>query len=203
MDPISTKIGGLPWLSWVYDSGPWWAAIVMITADFVTIYYLMWLESLGGGPAPWERSHYKTFLWNDTIFIPLFMAMAVVILQDAPKLDGWYTQPSWHVLLLVAGFTISIFLEVGALKNGQYTMEQELSPSKLWHTFIFGIVFYWLASVLIPILVVHQPAWALILASIGFAGFVYNSHLDATLPFPKDAHLEGSWSKWVWYRREY
>ena len=80
-----------------------------------------------------------------------------------------------------------------------------MSPSKLWHTFIFGVVFYWLMSSLIPVVIegyLHRPG-ALGLVIIAAAGFFYNSYRDATLPFPKDAHLEGSWSKWDWHRRVY
>lgn len=195
---ISEKIGGLPLLSWVYDSGPIPAALIVLGADFGIICLLMLLE----GFPPWQRQLYKTFAWNDTIFIPLYAAVAVVILQQTPQLDGFYTQTWWHVLLLILGFAFSFLMEWNALKVGQYTMSQELSPSKLWHTLIYGVMFYWLTSVLIPIFVVRRPTWAMAIVIITIVGFVYNCYRDATLPFPHDAHLEGSYVPWKWEVRK-
>ncbi|HEY4501754.1 MAG TPA: hypothetical protein VJJ20_01645 [Candidatus Paceibacterota bacterium] len=200
---ISEKIGGLPLLSWVFDHGPIWAGVIVLIADFGIICALMYAE----GIPPTQRTHYKTFLWNDTIFIPLYMAMTVVILQDAPKYVGFYTSWSWHALLLAFGFATSVYLEHTAItgEERQYTISQELSPSKLWHTFIFGIVFYWILSVFIPLLMeafLRPQMWHL-LVLVAAVGFFFNSYRDATLPFPEDAHLEGSWSKWDWHRRKY
>ncbi len=201
---VSEKFGGLAGLDWIFDHGPWFAVIMTIIADFGIICALMHAE----GVPPWERRHYKTFLWNDTVFIPLYMGVAVVVLSDHSGFSGWYTSTWWHVLLLALGFVISFALEVGALKSGQYTMSQELSPSKLWHSFIFGIVFYWLASSIIPVVLAVgtlQPASHAILMfallTVSIVGFGFNMFRDAMLPFPCDAHLEGSWSRWDWHRR--
>ncbi len=194
--PISEKIGALPFLGWVYDDGPWMAAICMILADFGMIYYLMWMESFHGALRPWKRTLYKTFKWNDTIWIPLIMMMVVFILKDAPKLDGWYTSTYWHVFLLAAGFVISFWMEYDALRNGQYTWDQEFAPSKLWHTFVFGIVFYWLLSALVPVIVVHQPLWAVMVLVVGIGCVFHNMRLDAIFPIPHTAYPEWDWSTW-------
>ncbi len=204
---VSHKIGGLPFLSDIFDYGPIGAAVIMFIADFGVIYLLMIAEGFSKeGVMPWHRSHYKTFLWNDTVFIPLYMFMAAVLLRGEPAHSALYTEGWWHVSLLILGFAISLFLEFGAVKFGQYTMRQELSPSKLWHTFIFGIVFYWLASTIIPVLMAASKQKDLtsgILVAAAIIGFVYNTYRDSYLPFPKDAHLEGSWLKWDWHRRSY
>lgn len=192
---ISETIGGLPILSKVYDYGPLWAAIIVFIADYGVICGLMLHESRYGALPPWKRTFYKTFKWNDTVWIPLIMAMAAVILEDAPRLEGWYTSTWWHIFLLAIGFAISLYTEYDALTGSkrQYTWAQELAPSKLWHTLIFGIVFYWLLSALVPVIVVHRPVWAMLLLVIG-VGFVFrNMYLDATLPIPHTAHPEWDW----------
>lgn len=199
---VSEKIGGLPILSEVWNHGPIFAAVVMIVVDFGAICALMWLEGL----PPWKRQHYKTFLWNDTVFIPLWMAMVVVILERSPPMAGWHTEAWWHWTALLGAFAVSTYLEIDALRNGQYTWSQELSPSKLWHTFIFGIVGYWLASTLVPILVARSspdPVWAGLGVAVGICGFAYNMYRDATIkPPPWNAHLEGTYFPWRWEERK-
>lgn len=197
---LSEKFGGLPVLSEVWNYGPWAAAFIMVVVDFGILCTLQVLE----GIPPWQRGQYFTFRFNDTIFIPLFMAMATVIVEKAPLMHGFYTERWWHLLALGLAFGISILMEVGAVKNGQYTMSQELSPSKLWHTFIFGIVGYWLISILMPVIVhAGYSPLAAVVAMVAAVGFIWMMYLDATTPFPPDAHLEGSWGKWDWHRRIY
>ena len=199
---VSEKFGALPFLSFVWDHGPIAAAFIVLLADFGIVFALMALEAISPeAPMPWKRTHYYSFLWGDTIFLPLYAAGVVFVLRNAQPLDGFYTSQFWHLALLAGGFALSIFIEVGALKNGQYTMSQEFSPSKLYHTFIFGVMFYWIASTLIPVIVVHRPVWAVALAMLGIAGFFWMGHLDATTPLPKDTHTEGTWEKWNWHVR--
>jgi hypothetical protein len=200
---VSEKIGGLPIVSSIIFDHGWLAAyLAMFAADFGVIVALMLCE----GTPPWERSHYKTFLWNDTIWIPLYLATATYFVSAAGQYEGFFTQTWWHALLFVLGFAVSIFIEVGAVKNEQYTISQELSPSKLWHTFIFGVVFYWMLSILIPFLAALYASgsvigWLLFAATV--AGFFFNAYRDAVLPFPKNAHLEGTYVPWNWYPRNY
>lgn len=199
---LSEKYGGLLGLSSIYDGSPLRAALIMLFVDFGAICALMWLE----GIPPWKRKHYKTFLWNDTIWIPLYCGLVVVVLHDAEPLRGWYTQSWWHWLLLVGGVGASLNLERDALKSGQYTWSQELSPSKLWHTAIYGVIAYWLTSTIIPvsIVIVYGDRWAegaALLVIVG--GFVYNTIRDATLPWPADAHIEWGWQTLRGQRRKY
>lgn len=203
--PVSEKIGGLPLLSWIFDYGPWWAASIMFVADFGIIWLLMIAEGLSPhGVMPWNRHHYKTFIWNDTIWIPLYMAMVVIVLQGAPKLSSFYTERWVHVAVLVLGFVMSLGLEWQAVKNGQYTMSQELSPSKVWHTVIYGIVFYWLVATIVPvaIIVITKGMWFKgTIIVVAMAGFFYESYRDAVLPFPYNAHLAGNYWPWDWHPR--
>jgi hypothetical protein len=197
---VSHKIGGLPVLSSIFDHGPLGAALIMIVADFGLVCAFMLLE----GIPPWQRSHYKTFLWNDTIFIPLYLYVVTALLERGAAHSGWYTSNYWHYALLCAGCAASIAIEVGAVKGGQYTLSQEFSPSKLWHTLIFGIVAYWILSTLVPAVLTaydRRDWFAYVLLLVAAAGFFYNSYLDATQRSPEDAHLEGTYVPWEWYRR--
>lgn len=179
----------------IWSLSPIAVAFVVVAVDFGMVCLLMCLE----GRPPWRRTFYKTFLYNDTLFIPLYVAMAVVVQQHYNSLPAFYASMSWQAGLLIIGFSLSFVIEYFAVKRGQFTMSQELSPSKLWHTFIFGIIFYWSFSSLVPVIVVHDPLWAMALVALSFVGFVYMCYLDLTLPWPKDAHLEGSYIPWRWH----
>lgn len=193
----SEKIGGLRLLSWIWDMSPWVAAITVIAADFGLICVLMYLE----GRAPWHRHQYKTFLYNDTIFIPIYVATTVVVMNQSRPFSGFFTTKTWHIGVLIMGFALSLLLEVRAVKSGQYNLSQELSPSKLWHTFIFGIMFYWGVSSL-PSVFGASNSRHRILILIALVGWVTISVLDMILPQPQDAHLEGTYIPWEWHVRQ-
>jgi hypothetical protein len=197
--PLSKRLGGLPLISRVWDFGPVVAALTMLASDFGAICLLMCLE----GIPPWQREMYRSFIWNDTIFIPAYMAMVPVILGNSMRLSGFYTKTGWHILLFFAALLVSIALELNAVLGSQYTVSQELSPSKLWHSAIFVIVGYWLASSVVPVIVVRKPLWALGVVGLAVCGFLYNVYLDVTLSrYPTTTHLEGTYIPWSWRVRE-
>lgn len=193
----SNKIGGLPGLSWIWDMNPVAAALTVIAVDFGVICALMCLE----GRPPWERRLALSFTLNDTLFLPLYAAMVVVVLRIAPTLHGFYTSKLWHYGVLALGAILSASTEVYAVVHGQYSIGQEVSPSKLWHTFIYCIMFYWIVGPLVPVVVVHKPRWAMCLSAVSSIGFLLMLYLDAISPWPWDAHLEGHYLPWEWHVR--
>ena len=175
---------------------------------------LMVLEGLSfRGVMPWNRPFYWAALWGDFVFLPLWVGMVTVVLERAAPMNGFYTSPWWHASLLIGGFIVSVSIEVGAVKAGQYTMSQEFSPSKLWHTFIFGIVFYWLASSFIPVILASwsnlaSAGWAVGGVIVGVLGFLAANSLDwrelKKDPRAKtDTHLAGTYIPWDWHPRRY
>ncbi|MGO9172439.1 MAG: hypothetical protein ACLP7P_10805 [Rhodomicrobium sp.] len=196
---VSRKIGGL-YLSSIFDFSPLVTAMIVIGVDFGITSLLMILE----GMPPWRRTLYSAFLYNDTIFIPLYCAMVVVILRHAALPRNFYTLRRWHILLVVTSFATSIGFEANAIRTGQYTIAQELSPSKLWHTLIFGVVGYWLIAPLLPVMVARAPRWAVACIAIAAAGFVFNIYRDPIdYRHFHNAHLEGSYVPWMWKERSY
>src|SRR3989344_1317375 len=95
---ISEKIGGLPLLSWVFDHGPIWAGVIVLIADFGIICALMYAE----GIPPTQRTHYKTFLWNDTIFIPGIVFYWILSVFIPLLMEAFLRPQMWHLLVLVA-----------------------------------------------------------------------------------------------------
>lgn len=194
--PASQNFGGLPGVSSIFDHGPVWAWVIMTAADIGVIYGLMWVEWLYGGLSPHKRPWYHAQIWADLLFLPLTMAAAAVIAQKAPATSAWYTSPSLHVALLGAALVLSLAVEVLAVRGGQYTVRQELSLSKLWHTMIFSVVGYWMAlAVILAIANLSLAPVAALLVIAGLAGFIWSNTFDwkelARDPRSKtDVHME-------------
>lgn len=166
--------------------GPFAAAAIMILADFVAILVIRRLVE--GDPT---IPRYWTFRFNDTLFIPMILIGMGYALRAWTPSNGWYTQRWWHLTLLAFGFGLSLLMELSPVKCGYYTMAQELSPSKLWHTFIFAIVAYWMLSALVPLLVTQRSTLVTLTFAIGFAGFVSMVVLDTIAPMTKTGdHIE-------------
>jgi hypothetical protein len=92
-------------------------------------------------------------------------------------------------------------MEVRGVTGGQYTIGQEFSPSKLWHTCIFAVVAYWTATSIIPIfLFVHRPWWAMVLVVVAISGFIAVNRADWKRGLKYDRmHLTGTWVPWEWH----
>ncbi len=189
----SLKIGGL-WLSFIYDLPPICTSIVVLLADFGITCLFMIIE----GIFPWDRNLYSSFLYNDTLVIPAYCYIAASALRTLDVRRGFYTSHLWHIAILVLTVTTSIALEVNAVRIGQYSISQELSPSKLWHTIIFGVVGYWLLSPIFPILFSRpstRTTFAILALVVCFFVPVY---LDTSMPLNRKVHLEGSYYPWRW-----
>lgn len=185
----SRKAGIFPALDifrWAERSwwGPLAAAGIMILGDFVTIIFLQWAVE-----GRFHVPQYWTFRFNDTLSIPLIIAGTAWLLRHWRPRHAPYTNHWYHAALLLGGFALSIFLESGAVKSGVYTMSQELSPSKLWHTFIFGVVAYWMVAAIVPALLSHRPTIAIVIFAVGWVGFGSMVALDTLKPMvPSTAH---------------
>lgn len=166
--------GGLEYLSFLWDHGPIFAALAAFAIDFGIICCLMLIENI----PPWKRDLYRAFLIGDSIFLPLYCGMVAVVLKDASVVHGFYTETWWHISWLAFFAGLSIVMEVLAVLNGQYTIWEELSPSKLYHTIIFPIVGYWIASTLIPVFMVASPHWAMGWLCFAIIGFIVSNLMD-------------------------
>ena len=194
----SELIGALPLLGRLWNLKPYEAAILVFFLDFGMICF--WMVAEGRGP--FKRHLYATFSIGDSIFIPLYIFAATQVMWDSSPSATWYTTPAWHWFVLFAGVASSILLEVLAVHGGQYTLSQELSPSKLWHTIIFAVVFYWLMTS-IPFVFGPNPSLARYLVIFALAGWVGTMGADWSRSLQlHDAHLEGTYIPWEWHVRQ-
>lgn len=71
------------------------------------------------------------------------------------------------------------------IKRGVYTIKQEFAPSQLYHSFIFGVMFYLVVSILPVIIISRVPIWATIAALVSLAGYALTAAVDASPLVPK------------------
>ncbi len=116
-------------------------------------------------------SRWWSFRVGDSVFLPLYAAFAAVIInRQADRLSGLAARPWYHVFLLVFGVVLSILIEVDAIHAGRDPRITWL-PSQLWHTAIFGLVFYLVFWSFTAILQVRAPKWAFITALVFLLGY--------------------------------
>ena len=210
MPTISQKIGILPGLGWVWDHGWAMAAVFLFAFYFGLVYLFMFLETLGPNSSalpPWQRTHYRVFLWGGAIWIPLLVALVVLILEKAPPMpEYFFAQRWWHISVLIACFVASILMVAVEVDRGQYTWGQVLSPSKLAHTLLAPVVWYWLVTALPPVIfaiaTTRPSAWTVIFVIITVLGLMWMFRIDGARPQPWSAHPDGTWPEWNWHVRK-
>ena len=208
-----TKNNTLPVLGKIWDQDPLFAAILILILDFWIVWSLMFLESIGPNsiaPPPWHRTHYKSFLFGDSIAVPIFLFAAMSFMAKHPFGGHYWFMAKWfQAIILIVGIAAVIYMNVIAARTNDATISQLLSPSLLFHTLVFGPMVYWIAvSALgalasiwenqsLGVATVFQTAILLIPVVIHL-GLMY---WDAILPRPWTAHVEGSWLRWDWHVR--
>lgn len=192
---------GVPILKEIWNFGEWNAAMLILVLDFGLVSFFMCLE----GIPPWKRGLYKSFLYNDTLFFPVATWMSMLVLKHYPVV---IFNIAFDYMLLIVGFSISFVGEIIAVRKKEFTINQELGPSKIWHTVIFGFVFYWMVKPLVIIGVavysngvISDSILPLIVYILAAFGSITMITLDQVLQKPLDAHLEGSYFPWKWEPR--
>lgn len=145
---ISDIYGALPYIGAIWTLAPVFVCLVALAVDYGVINALMDLEEAINPPKK-RRVKYISFRVNDTVIIPLFLAVCAWIMHRNPNPQGFYTEQWWHVMVLTLSFALSVGLEVLAVKTGVFTWRQEASFSKAWHTFIFVPMGYWMVTGLV------------------------------------------------------
>ena len=119
-----------------------------------------------------ERRAYLSRWWSfkigDLIGLPVFAGFAAAVISDE-DFSGFYTERWWHVAVFAVGYLIALFFQVKNLTSGFFVWEDAVRPSELYHTAIFGVMFYLIGTAVCAVGANHSPAWAAALAFIGLS----------------------------------
>ncbi|HEY8108853.1 MAG TPA: hypothetical protein VIF43_02485 [Patescibacteria group bacterium] len=135
----SEKIGCPEWFQ-LWDHGPFEAACIVLVAYIGIVSLLMFHEEARMGL--FGRSRYLTFLIGGLFAWPAIAFNAALAIEHSGPLDRPFTEPLLHIGLLAAGVLAALIMEVAPLRDGTFTWRQEFSPSKLYHTVVFGPLLY-------------------------------------------------------------
>ena len=131
-----------------------------------------------------ERRFYLTKWWSykigDTIGLPVYGAFAAIVVSDVNHPDAFYTQTWWQWFVLGVGVALSLLIQLRAYLTGSYSKQVVFNPSEMYHMVIYGLMFYFIASSVFPLVHGHQPLWATIGAFVGLAIWVVCVVIDST-----------------------
>jgi hypothetical protein len=172
----------------VFDWSWWQIYLFALAIDWGAILVIMRFERLGWGLlpgtsiriGPGNRQFFPSFIYGD-LFLPLGIASSAVALRHFNSPEAWYASRWFNWLVLGAGVVISLIFEILAIGGKRFTWKQELAPSKVWHTIAFVLLFYLAVMTVIPLLVTRDPAWAAILAFVGYLGWAICVYLDGKI----------------------
>ncbi len=125
----------------------------------------------------WER--WWSFRVGDTIGLPVFAGFAAVVVSDG-EFTGFYTELWWHLLVICVGYVISFGLQVKNLMNGFFTWRDVFIPSEAYHTVIFGVMFYLMATAIFALAANHSPIWATVGGFVGLGIYILSFGIDST-----------------------
>ena len=130
-----------------------------------------------------ERKFYLTRWWSfkigDTLGLPVYAGFATAVISGH-EFSGFYTQWWYHLGILVFGYAFWAWVQKRNLQSGFETWEDMKVPSEAYHTFIFGIMFYLLASVFVPLIVAAEWDMTAIMAFVGLAVYIACFVIDQT-----------------------
>jgi hypothetical protein len=120
-----------------------------------------------------------SFKFGDTLGLPVYAGFAAAVISDH-EFSGFYTQWWFHLGILLFGYAFWARVQKQNLQSGFETWEDMKVPSEAYHTFIFGIMFYILASVLVPLIVAAELDITTIMAFAGLVVYVACMAIDQT-----------------------
>ncbi len=150
----------------------------------------------------WYWTRFWSFKVGDVLGLPVYMAFASIVLKHSYHQDGFYTQWWCQIALLVTGYAVWTLIQFNSYRSGFYSKEVIFNPSELYHTVIYGVMFYLVSSSLTPLIFDHEPFSATVLALaglfvwIGCVGIDMSPWQDQSPERGRPAIWEMKW--WPW-----
>ncbi|MDP2721052.1 MAG: hypothetical protein Q8O75_03880 [bacterium] len=109
----------------------------------------------------------------------MYAGFAAAVISDH-EFSGFYTQWWYHLGILLFGYAFWVWVQKQNLQSEFETWEDMKVPSEVWHTFIFGIMFYLLASAFVPLVIAAEWDMTTIMALAGLVVYITCFAIDQT-----------------------
>lgn len=126
----------------------------------------------------WYTTRWWSFKVGDIIGLPVYMAFTAVVIHNTHHPDAWYTQWWWHVSVLIFGYVFWTLLQFNSWRTGFYSKEVIFNPSELYHSLVYGVMFYLVVSSLAPLGNDHHPMMATVWALLGLLVWIVCTAVD-------------------------
>lgn len=148
----------------------------------------------------WYWGRWWSFRVGDTIGLPLYAAAAAWVVEDYHS-EAFHQQIWWHALWLSIGIGLSLFFQARGLLTGFFNRATIFNPSEMYHTVIFGLMFYLMLTIAPSALTNHNPSEAFLLAVVGIGIYVFCYALDQTSLVDKSPDRRPAfWECWPFRR---
>lgn len=99
--------------------------------------------------------------------------------------SGFYTEAWFHALAFAIGYLLILAIQVNNWRTGFMDWKEIRNLSEMYHAVVFGVMFYLMATVLVPLVVESDLNWITVMAFVGLVvyigSFVYdNLFVDKT-----------------------
>lgn len=180
----------------------WIPGLVLIFAFSIDYLAVLLIRRYIEGKWYWTR--FWSYKVGDIFGLPVYMAFASIVLKNSYHQDGFYTQLWCQIAIMAAGYAFWILVLANNLRTGFYSKEVIFNPSEMYHTLVYGVMFYLVASSLTPLVLDHDPLWATIFAVAGLfvwiacVGVDMSSLQDHSPERDRLAIWQMKW--WPWYK---
>jgi hypothetical protein len=176
----------------IWNIAPWMMYFFLLGLDYGAIRAI---RDLVEGEQYTTR--FSSFRLGDVLGLPMYGAFAAVVVSKASHPNAFYNESWLQWLLLGVGIAVSLLMQLRSWLTGFYLKEGIFNPSELYHTAVYGVMFYFVASSVAPMWHNHEPLWAAVLATGGLALWFICVVVDSLDPTP----VRGRKAFWeIWQR---
>lgn len=156
----------------IWNLQPLFVAIFFFCIDFLAVIFIRVVFE-----KKFYLSEWWTYLYGDSIFLPLYGFFAANILHTVVLQTSFW----WNIAIVFLGLITMLETEFLHLEDKFYNLKQEFLPSQVYHSIIFVVIFYIIGSSLPVMLTIHPPTWSFVWALCAIAGYFIMVIRDYTI----------------------
>lgn len=188
----ASKIGLLPGFGWIANQSwfgnGWWSHLLstlLVCWGFTPIGHLIWGFVAQATVIPIDSTHQWSALFPGDLYLGGSVAFVIFAAGQMPEQpDRWWQSRSWHIVVLLATFTIANII-TWLVDGPGMPLSALLSPSKLYHNFVLYCGYGYVAVVTLVAAVCgnwwSNRLWLVVIALVVVTPYLHLLQSDARL----------------------